>query len=1272
MPSAADREPLVGVSALDWSATRTQKAVVAAAAALSLVAAHLVVQQPDVFNLAGVVSPHGLALLLAGLALGAVCLRVPDVALCCLVGFVYLNLSDVLVRSHGLPSLLQLSFVPLALAGWWNASPGSWLPPRVLALLLSGYLVIVLGSTTIAADRAAADVRLLEHLRGLAIFLVVAMLARSTVALRRAAWTLVSAASLVGGLALVQVLSGDFTRDFGGLAKIKYAHIHGSTFEPRIAGPLGDPNFFAQILILAVPFALFLAWTERDMRRRVLAFCAAGLAGVATVFTYSRGGAVALAGVLVLSVLARGVRLKKAALGAVPIVVLLWVALPAEFTQRLTTLHQLLPGGDDVLRPDSSFGERRMFTAAAWRMFEDHPLTGVGAGNYGVHFLEYAQQVGSDARLYVTPAEGYYPHNLYLEIAAETGVAGVVVFGLALAVCLALGWRARRSLLAADDPSSAGIATACTIALSGYLLSSLFLHGHFIRYWWLIAGFTTAVHNLAVRGQAVRPRTDVDRVPVAAAPRPMPSSLAHDEAGLPVTPGVRPAIAVIVSRFPLITETFILREIIEMERQGQPVVLVPLLRERPALVHREAEPWVRRALYTPFVSVPILRAHIRMLGRRPRRFLYTVWRIATGTIASPNFLVRSLALFPKAVFLADRLERDGVRHVHAHYATHPATVALIMSSLTEMTFSVTVHAHDIFVRRALLRWKLEAAVFVRSISQFNRDFLAARVPGDLVRRIHVVHVGIDPDTYAAAGAERPGPAGDGPVAKPRILCVASLQPYKGLPVLLDACRLLRQSGIEFTCTVVGDGPMRPALEAQIRRLELTDLVVLAGARPQDEVAALMGTASVVVMPSVIAQDGQMEGIPVAVMEAMASRLPVIASSLSGIPEAVEHGETGLLVQPGCASELAVAIGQVLANPDASRRMGESARGVIEREFRLEPCVGALLRLIDRHNPASHEAQAVRLAALDAGLAGSTIGVRRLQERRDSRIAQLVVPNGRAPHEVVVKIHRSRSGESRAPAERARREFDILHALSRMTANGGSVPRPLYLHTEGACVVMESCEGEPLDALVRAGRLTRDGSRKSDLIAAVRRTGAWLRHLHEATAGHGHPQQALDRLVETAGDHLDRHRGDLLTTSAARAVRSQLDALKTRLAPVSLRLTRTHRDFWPGNIFVGQQTVQVIDFEGADDGLPYEDVAYFLVQLELFFPGPILRRRFEPLAAAFLEGYLPAPNGFDWAAYELCRMASALQILGSSPHRAGSLHDRWRRRMLRAIVVGGAA
>ena len=253
-----------------------------------------------------------------------------------------------------------------------------------------------------------------------------------------------------------------------------------------------------------------------------------------------------------------------------------------------------------------------------------------------------------------------------------------------------------------------------------------------------------------------------------------------------------------------------------MERQGQPVLLVPLLKLTPAVTHREASAWTKRALYTPFLSAEILRANLRMLRRRPWPYVALLWRIATGTIASPNFFVRSLALFPKSVFLAERLEREGIRHLHAHYATHPTTVALIASTLTGMTFSFTVHAHDIFVRRHA------AAMEARGGVLRSRDLaVQSRVPrAPLPRGARTQGSG---DSRRDQSCPYDRATGEAPSCEPRtpgrrhILCVASLQHYKGIPVLLDACSLLKRRQVEFTCTIVGEGPMRPALEAQIGR-----------------------------------------------------------------------------------------------------------------------------------------------------------------------------------------------------------------------------------------------------------------------------------------------------------------------------------------------------------------------------------------------------------------------------------------------------------------------
>lgn len=394
-------------------------------------------------------------------------------------------------------------------------------------------------------------------------------------------------------------------------------------------------------------------------------------------------------------------------------------------------------------------------------------------------------------------------------------------------------------------------------------------------------------------------------------------------------PPVPPPIAVLVSRFPSVTETFILREIDELERQGQPVRLVPMLRERPPVVHPESAPWISRALYTPFLSRSLMAANLRMLARAPRRYLGLLFRLLIGTCGSPRILLRTLAIFPKSVYLAERLGREGIRHVHAHFATHPTTMALVISELGGLDFSFTAHAHDIFVDRHLLRWKVQRAQFIRSISKFNEDFLTTLYPNESRGKIRVIHMGIQPERYRSG--RRDGPA----------LCIAAFKPYKGLTHLIDAFDLLARRGVGLECEIVGAGPMEGELRRRIQERGIDSRIRLAGTRTQDQVARIMQQARFFVLPSIRARDGQMEGIPVALMEAMAAELAVISTRLSGVPELVEDGVTGLLVPPGSAEALADAMERLVRSPEIATAMGRRGREKVIREFDVRDSVREL-------------------------------------------------------------------------------------------------------------------------------------------------------------------------------------------------------------------------------------------------------------------------------------------------------------------------------------------
>lgn len=415
---------------------------------------------------------------------------------------------------------------------------------------------------------------------------------------------------------------------------------------------------------------------------------------------------------------------------------------------------------------------------------------------------------------------------------------------------------------------------------------------------------------------------------------------AHD-AGRESADPAAPAVAHVMSRFPKISETFVLDEILELRRQGLRVEVYPLLRERQPVAHPEAAAVAETARYQPFLSPAIVASHLRFLGRDPARYLGTVRDVLAGTAGSRNFLVGALGILPKAVHMAGLMEQEGITHVHCHFATHPAVAGMVVQRLTGIPFSFVAHGSDLHVDQHMLGTKVAEAAFVVAISEYNRRVILEAADPAHHDRVHVVHCGVD------TGRFRPPPDDGDSTGAPTLVCVGTLHAVKGQHVLVEACARLRADGVPFRAVLVGDGPDAQALAARIRALGLVDQVVLAGPLPRDEVIARLGAADLVVAPSVPTREGKREGIPVALMEAMAMGRPVVASRLSGIPELVEDGRSGLLVDPGDVRGLAAAISALLADPARRRRMGAVGRARVVEEFDLARSVATLRRLVEQ-------------------------------------------------------------------------------------------------------------------------------------------------------------------------------------------------------------------------------------------------------------------------------------------------------------------------------------
>lgn len=389
--------------------------------------------------------------------------------------------------------------------------------------------------------------------------------------------------------------------------------------------------------------------------------------------------------------------------------------------------------------------------------------------------------------------------------------------------------------------------------------------------------------------------------------------------------GSPPIVLYVVSRFPAVTETFVVNEWLALSKRFR-MQLVSLRRTREAPLHSETRRVMPRVQFLSKPRAGTITAHLRWLVRRPRTYLWvlvTVLRGASGLSRSEG--AKELVVFLQSAVLARSAARDGVDQVHAHFAGHPATAAWIVHRLTGIPFSFTAHANDLFVAPALLERKAGDARFVIAISEYNRRVLHERSPGSI--RVEVVHCGVDLERF---NATRPG-ARDPDL----VVCVASLSAKKGHAHLIDALALLAERRPEIVLELVGDGPEREPILRRARDRGVAERVRVLGARSSRDVQAILNRAGAFVLPSIRLPSGRMEGIPVALMEAMASGVPVVASRLSGIPELVHDEVTGLLVEPGDPQALAAALARILEDHALAAGLATRARELVEREFDLE-------------------------------------------------------------------------------------------------------------------------------------------------------------------------------------------------------------------------------------------------------------------------------------------------------------------------------------------------
>ncbi|CAN5706416.1 glycosyltransferase family 4 protein [soil metagenome] len=406
-----------------------------------------------------------------------------------------------------------------------------------------------------------------------------------------------------------------------------------------------------------------------------------------------------------------------------------------------------------------------------------------------------------------------------------------------------------------------------------------------------------------------------------------------------------PKVAYVVSRFPRLTETFVVDEAAAVLRAGADLDLYPLHRERATVVQPAAEALAPHVHHNRLVSPAVLASQWWALRTNPKGYLGAAAAIVRHNLGSRRLLVGGVAAFPLAVHLARRFEAEGVDHVHAHFATHPAVVAYVANRVVGLPFSFTAHGSDLHRDRHMLAEKVRRAAFVVAISEHNRQVVLDECGPEVGDRVVVVRCGVDRGRFTPVTRERRRPGA--PLA---LGCVGTLHEVKGQTHLVEACRRLRAAGIDVSLTLVGGGPDRDALAEQARAAGLEAVVHFTGSLTHPEVRDVLEDVDVLVAPSVPTADGRREGLPVVILEAMAVGIPVVASRLSGIPEAVVDGVTGLLADPGDVEGLVSALARLADEPGLAERLAERAAEVVAEEFDIDASARRLVELYGGATP----------------------------------------------------------------------------------------------------------------------------------------------------------------------------------------------------------------------------------------------------------------------------------------------------------------------------------
>jgi putative inorganic carbon (HCO3(-)) transporter len=413
-----------------------------------------------------------------------------------LVFITYTRLSDIAVHIYNAPSVAK-SFIVILLIGIFIRWIVTQERPRGLllpTLLVVAYGLVGFTSLLYAPNQQAVTESLGNYLKDVLIALAVVALLKKPYQFRNVIYTMLVIGIFIGTISVHQYVTGNYTNNYGGFAVAEYMNIVGETNGYRLSGPVGDPNFFAQVMVVLALLGVERLLHEKSLFWKIMAGWAAAVSTLTVVFTFSRGATIAL--VLSLVIFFWIYKLRPSQL---IVIITLGVAMllfaPPTYYQRVLSIGDILPtsNGEINIRKDQAIQGRASENLTAWVMLMDRPLTGVGLSNFSYLYQDYSKSLGL-----APSATNRSPHNLYLEVAAETGVIGLAVFLTMIALAMRSVLSARRRFIEAGMEDYADLATGFAIAFGGYLLAALFVHAAYPRYFYLLIGIAFALPNLFI------------------------------------------------------------------------------------------------------------------------------------------------------------------------------------------------------------------------------------------------------------------------------------------------------------------------------------------------------------------------------------------------------------------------------------------------------------------------------------------------------------------------------------------------------------------------------------------------------------------------------------------------------------------------------------------------------------------------------------------------------------------------------------------------------